>query len=399
MTYSALWFSQMQFFSSLSFMAVFFALSLALSWLLFYFRLRALGERHLLWLPVYRFWTRIFALTFFLSFASSMPVLLQFGSLWPQLLPKIQAVSSPLLAITILSALVFKAAFLGLMLYGQRQITEWLHAVIVFFVALGHSFVAFFLLVLVSWMHTPTGTEWVDGKYVVQSWSAVFSNPSLIWYVALFFSASFVLVALLLMAVLALQAIRRPLGEGQRRVFALAVYVGSVAWLLLLVAFLGNGQMTENYQPAKAAAAMGQDLIVGMSPPIALVYWALRGAIFSGLLVCFVLLQGWRVGMKRHYDPSALSLLSRRIFVLAGFLGPILLISGMAYQLFGSLPFVVDQTITLSEVYAPTSFLFSVLSFFTYSIVYVVFVFGFMALVRQVARYGVVSVARRRGKA
>lgn len=399
MTYSALWFSQMQFFGSLSFMAVFFALSLALSWLLFYFRLRALGEQHLLWLPVYRFWVRIFALSFLLSFASSMPVLLQLGSLWPQLLPKTQAVSSPLLAATILSALVFKAAFLGLMLYGQRQIAEQLHAAIIFFVALGNSLVAFFLLVFVSWMHTPRGTEWVEGQYVVQSWTALFSNPSVMWYVALFFSASFVLVALLMMAVLALQSIRRPLGEAERRVFALAVYVGSVAWLLLLVAFLGNGHMVENHQPAKAAAAMGVGLVAGMSPPLALVYWSLRTAMFSGLLVLLVLLQGWRVGLWRHADPSALSLLSRRLFVLAGFIGPVLLVNGMAYQLFGSLPFVVSQTITLNEVYASTTVLVSAFSFFSYSIIYTVFVFGFIALVRQVTRYGVVSVARRRGKA
>lgn len=399
MTYSALLFSQMQFFGSLSFMAVFFALSLALSWLLFYFRLRALGEQHLLWLPVYRFWVRIFALCFLLSFASSLPVLLQLGSLWPLLLPKIQAVSSPLLAVSILSALVFKAAFLGLMLYGQRQIAEYLHAAIILLVALGNSAVAFFLLVLLSWMHTPSGVEWIDGLYVVQSWGALFANPSLIWYVALFFSASFVLVALLLMAVLALQALRRPLGEGERRVFALATYVGSVAWLLLLIAFVGNGYMVEHHQPAKAAAAVGIDLVAGMSPPSTLVYWSLRLAMLSGVVALLVFLQGWRVGFMRHYDPSALSLFNRKLFVLAGFLGPVLLISGMAYQLAGSLPFVVGQTITFSEVYAATTLSFSIFSFFAYSVVYTVFVFGFIALVRQVARYGVVSVARHRGRA
>src|SRR5690554_2020261 len=106
MTYSALWFSQLQFFGSLGFMAVFFAISLGLSWVLFFLRLRAMGERHLLWLPVYRFWVRVFALAFLVSFASSMPVLIQLGSLWSGLLPKIQAISSPVLAVTLLGALV-----------------------------------------------------------------------------------------------------------------------------------------------------------------------------------------------------------------------------------------------------------------------------------------------------
>lgn len=399
MTYSALWFSQIQFFGSLSFMAVFFALSLALSWLLFYLRIRALGEQHLLWLPVYRFWVRIFALAFILSFASSMPVLLQLGSLWPQLLPKIQAVSSPLLAASLLSALVFKAAFLGFMLFGQRQLAEWLHASVIFVVALGNTFVAFCLLALVSWMHTPAGTTWVDGSYVVHSWSALFTNPSLVWYGALFLSVSFVLVALLITATLALQSVRRPLGEGERRMFELAVYVGSVAWLSLLVAFVGDGNMVAQHQPAKASAALGVDLVPGMSPPVILVFWSLRLAMLSGFFVLLVLLQGWRVGLLRHYDPSALSWFSRRFLICSGFIGPVLLVSGMSYHFFGQLPFVVSQTVTINEVYAQPELLHSVLSFFAYSLVYGALALGFISLVRHVARYGVVSVARRRGRA
>lgn len=446
MTYSALLFSQMQFFGSLSFMAVFFAMSLGLSWILFYLRLRAMGEQHLLWLPVYRFWVRIFALTFLLSFASSMPVLIQLGSLWPTLIPKIQAVSSPVLAVTLLGALVFKAGFLGLMLFAQRQLAEWLHAVIVLFVALGNSCVAFCLLLLLSWMHTPTGVEWQDGAYYVTSWTAILSNPSWLWYSLLFLMASFLIVALLMMAILALQSIRRPLGEGERRLFKMAVYVGSAAWVVLLVAFIGNGFMVATHQPIKAAAAMaywhsdstpswlwfawpstfeqlnhvalgitnsgkvwlgrdsegmllGLDQVVGMSPPVFFVFWTLRIAMLCGVLSLITLVQGWRLGVLRHYDPSALSLSSRRILVLAGGLGPVLLISGMAYQLFGSLPFVVNQTVTLNEIYAQHSLEQSIFSFFAYSMVYMMIVGGFIALVRYVARYGVVSVARHRGRA
>lgn len=446
MTYSALWFSQLQFFISLSVMAVFFAFSLSLSWVLFYLRIRAIGEQHLLWLPVYRFWIRIFTLTFLLSFASSMPVLIQLGSLWPQLLPKIQTISSPLLAIALLGALLFKAGFLGLMLFGQRQLAEWLHALTIFLVALGNSLVAFCLLSLLSWMHHPTGAQWNEGSYVVTNWLALIANPTMLWYSTLFIAASFVLLALLMMAILALQSIRRPLGEGERRVFKLAVYLGSVAWVLLLIAFIGNGLMVATYQPVKAAAAMaywqtgstpnwlwsawpsttemlnhfalgihnsgriwlgtdadglllGLDQVSGMSPPVAFVFWSLRIAMFSGLLILLVFLQGWRVGVLRHYDPSALSLTSRRLLLLAGFLGPLLMMSGLAYQLFGLLPFVVNQTITINEIYSHPPVEQSVLSFFAYVFVYTLFIFGFFTLVRYTARYGVVAVARRRGHA
>lgn len=446
MTYSALWFSQFQFFISLSVMTTFFAISLGLSWVLFYLRLRAMGEQHLLWLPMYRFWVRIFALAYIISFASSMPVLLQLGSLWPQLLPKMYAVSSPILAVTLLGVLLFKAGFLGLMLYAQRQLAEILHALTILLVAIGNTFVGLCVLVLVSWMHTPTGVKWENGSYTVISWAKLLMNPSLLWYGLLMLTASFVVVALLMMAVLSLQSLRRPLGEGERRVFKLAVYIGGVAWVGLALAAWGNGIMVAQYQPVKAAAAMafwhsgaspewlwfawpqsqqlsnsfslgipnsgmmwlghdpdglwfGLDQVAGMSPPVLLVFWSMRIALYSGALILIVLFLGWRLGSVRHYDPSALAPWQRRCLVAAGFLGPLLLISGMAYQLFGMMPFVVNQTITLTEVFAQHQAGQSALDLIAYLITYTLITLGFLVLVRYAARYGVVSVARHRGRA
>ena len=397
MTYSALWFSQMQFFGSLSFMAIFFALSLALSWLLFYFRLRTLGQHYLVWLPVYRFWARLFALAYFLSLAAALPVLLQLGSLWPGLLVKIQAVSSPLLAAAILTALAVKAAFIGFMLYAKRRLRQWLHTAVVFLVALGQSTVLVLLLTLVSWMHTPSGTQWVDGHYVLTSWAQVFLNPSMLWYVLLFMSASFVLVALFMLAVLAWQSTQRALLEAERRVFALMFYVGSAAWLVLLFAFIGNGSMVESHQEAKAAAAMGQVLVAGMSPPVMLVYSSLRLAMLSGLAIGGMWLLAWRVGITQEFQLRTASLLQQRLFIAAGLLGPILLISGMAYQLFGAMPFVVAHTITISEVQAPAAELWSsVLTAFAYGVLYLALCMGFLSLVRYTARSGVITIANQR---
>lgn len=446
MSYSALWFSQLQFFGSVSFMAVCLAMSLGLSWLLVYIRVRALGEQHLLWLPVYRFWVRIFALAFILSFASSMPVLIQLGSLWPRLLPKIHAVSGPILAMTLFGALVFKACFLGLMLYAQRQLSEWLHALVVCGVAVGNTFVALCLMVLVSWVYTPTGAQWIDGGYQVQHWTEVIFNPSFGWYSAQFFSASFLMVAGAVMAILSMQSLRRPLGEGERRVFKTAVFLGSSAWLVLAGVIVAAATALADLQPMKAAAAMGYwgagsvprwlwaawpstidltnyyelgwnsnlswwlahdaegqpiglDKMAGMTPPVSIVFWAVRLGLLTGLLMLFVLLKAWRTGLKRHYDPSALSPRARHIFVMTGFLGPLILLSGLTYHYFGAFPYVVGQTITFAEIAAVRSHNESVVSLVAYGVVHSLLIIGFVSLVRYVARYGVISVARRRGRA
>src|SRR5690606_9242773 len=145
MTHSTLWLSQIQFFSSLGFMLLFLALELGLAWILLYFKLRSLGSDHAAWVAAYRFWVRVFALAFILSFAASLPVLIQFGSLWPSLMDKMGNVAGPLLAAGILSAFVFKSCFLGAMLFGQRHMSDKVHALIVFMVALGVTVSSFWL--------------------------------------------------------------------------------------------------------------------------------------------------------------------------------------------------------------------------------------------------------------
>src|SRR5690606_2881186 len=72
MTYSTLWLSQIQFFASLGFMLMFLVIELGLAWVLLYFKLRAFGRDHAAWTAAYRFWVRVFALAFVLSFAACM---------------------------------------------------------------------------------------------------------------------------------------------------------------------------------------------------------------------------------------------------------------------------------------------------------------------------------------
>src|SRR5690554_5119322 len=108
MTHLALWFSQAQFFMSLSFMLLFLLLEIGLAWALVFLRLRALGGAQR-WVQAYRFWVRIFALAFIVAFASAVPVMIQFGSLWPALMERIGNVAGPLLAGAVLTIFLFKS--------------------------------------------------------------------------------------------------------------------------------------------------------------------------------------------------------------------------------------------------------------------------------------------------
>ena len=421
-------------------------MQLGLSWLLLLYRIRAMSGPHSVWVSAYRFWVRVFALAFILSFASSLPVLIQLGSTWPDLIAKIGEVSGPILTVGMLSVFVFKSCFLGAMLFGYRSMPSWLHTLVVLLVAVGNTFTAMCFVALVSWMHVPHGAELVDGAYVVQSWSAVLLNPAFGWYLAQFLLLSMVVASCFVAGVTAAKALRRPSDESERRVFRLALWVLIVSLLLLGGAVIGNGLMVAQYQPIKAAAAagywisgevsrfvwfavpfsadlrnlfeiswsqagamwlsrdvdgqlIGLDQAAGMLPPVFLTFFAFRLAVILGIVILIsASLSLWKVSTQ-HYDAAALSLRWRHYLAFQSCAGWLLLVAGLAFQLFGSLPYVVQGTVTISEVFANHSVNQVIAGIIAYSIVYTFCLAGFFMLVRYVARYGVVPVARRRGRA
>ena len=258
MDISTLSLARAQFVASLSFLALFLAVSLALVWVLLFFKIRARWSGRGGWTAAYRFWVRIFALAFVLTLAASVPVLIQIGSLWAGLMDKIGNVAGPLLGYGILSVFILKSCFLGVMLFGQRRVSDGAHTLAVLMVALGQLVAVFWVLALQSWMQTPDGAVLVDGRYQVYDWVAVVLNPSVGWRMAMVIVGSALAASFL--------------DDGRDRAAGAAAPAGRLAsatrsrprWSFAVVAaFLqvpvatGAGQLVAKLQPAKAAAAAG----------------------------------------------------------------------------------------------------------------------------------------------
>lgn len=427
-------------------MLLFLAIELGLAWVLLYFKLRALGRDPAAWTAAYRFWVRVFALAFILSFAACLPVLIQFGSLWPELMEKIGNVAGPLLAAGVLSAYVFKSCFLGAMLFGQRHLSDRTHTLVVFMVAVGVAASIFWLLVLLSWMHAPAGVQFVGDQYTVVDWLDILFNPALPWYAALFGLAAILTTAFLMIGVVAAQSLRRPVDESGRLVFKTALWLATVSIVLQGLAAAGAGHMTARYQPAKAAATAGYwmsgqpaDLVLfawpdahshtnrlawlwrdggdtwigrdeagalrgldqfsGMGPPVAATFWAFRLTLLVGLLMLLAAwLTLWRARRVR-YDPGELSRWGRRLLAGMTFSGWLMLLAGLAHVLLGAYPYAVNGTITVSEVAVSASWQTLLGGYFAHLVVYIALLVSFLHMLRHIVRYGVVPVARRRGRA
>lgn len=446
MTQSALYLSLTQFFMSLGFLLVFLAAELGLAWVLLYFRIRARSVTSLSWMLAYRFWVRVFALALILSFASSIPLLFQLGTLWPQLMAKIGEVAGPLVAAAVLSAFVFKSCFLGAMLYGQRKFSDAVHTLMVCMVALGTTLTAFWIIALIAWAQTPQGAILTNGRYQVQSWASILSSPSLPYLFALFFVGGLLIAAALMLGVTVLRTMARPSDEGDRCVYATSLWLMLASILVQGVLALGLAQQILPMQPARAAAIApqwhssseatvtvlawpdsatqsnrwawmwrsvqpdwlsrdadgqyrGLDHFSGMTPPIGPTYLALRTVVLTGgVLLLLALLAVWR-GRRQHYEPDALSGAWRGILRLAFGLACVVQLAGLAHLLWGALPYAVYGTVTLREV--GTTEEAGKLAGMTvaYGLVYAMLLFGFWRLLGHITRYGVVPVARRRGRA
>ncbi|MDZ4103585.1 MAG: cytochrome ubiquinol oxidase subunit I, partial [Hydrogenophaga sp.] len=167
-----------QFAANITFHILFPSITIALGWLLMFFRWRWRRTQEGAWLAAYRFWTKVFALTFALGVVSGVTMSFQFGTNWPGFMERAGNVAGPLLGYEVLTAFFLEASFLGIMLFGRGRVSERVHLAATALVALGTTLSAFWILSLNSWLQTPAGFEIVNGQFIPTDWWAVVFNPS-----------------------------------------------------------------------------------------------------------------------------------------------------------------------------------------------------------------------------
>jgi cytochrome d ubiquinol oxidase subunit I len=260
----ALLLARLQFAANITFHILFPTISIGMGWALLFFRVRWLKTRHGSdrgaaqgWLDAYRFWTKVFALTFALGVVSGITMSFQFGTNWPGFMQKVGNIAGPLLGYEVLTAFFLEAGFLGVMLFGHGKVSERVHLMATAFVAFGTTLSAFWILALNSWMQTPAGHEIVDGVYHVKSWVEVIFNPSFPYRFTHMVLASGLTCAFLLAGLSAWQLLR---GVGQRsapRVLRVGLTLAALLIPVQIVVGDMHGLNTLQHQPAKIAAVEG----------------------------------------------------------------------------------------------------------------------------------------------
>src|SRR3954469_3039214 len=141
-----------QFGLNIAFHILFPTLTIALGWILLYFRVRYARSGDAAWLTTYRLWAKVFALSFAMGAVSGITMSFQFGTNWPGYMLAVGNVAGPLLAYEVLVAFFLEATFLGVMLFGMNRVPSWVHITATALVAIGTTMSAFWIIALNSWM-------------------------------------------------------------------------------------------------------------------------------------------------------------------------------------------------------------------------------------------------------
>jgi len=249
--------SRIQFAANISFHILFPTITIALGWVLLYFRLRFARSGEARWMDAYRFWVKVFALSFALGVVSGITMSFQFGTNWPGFMEAVGNVAGPLLAYEVLTAFFLEAVFLGIMLFGMRRVPGWLHILSTFLVAFGTTMSAFWIIVLNSWMHTPAGFELRDGVVHATDWWAIVFNPSMPYRLTHMLLASGLTVAFLIAGISAFRWLIGDRSEGNGTTLRFGIALGALLIPAQILAGDLHGLNTLEHQPQKVAAMEG----------------------------------------------------------------------------------------------------------------------------------------------
>ena len=250
----ALLLSRLQFAANISFHILFPTITIALGWVLLFFKLRYNATGDGAWMRAYFFWVKVFALSFALGVVSGVTMTFQFGTNWPGFMERVGNIAGPLLAYEVLTAFFLEAVFLGIMLFGFRRVSNTVHTLATVLVAFGTTLSAFWILALNSWMQTPAGFEIRNGVAFATDWWAVIFNPSFPYRLVHMLLASGLTVSFLIAGLSALRYLSGDRSESMLKALRTGVFAGAA--LIPVQIFVGDlhGLNTLEHQPQKIAA-------------------------------------------------------------------------------------------------------------------------------------------------
>jgi cytochrome d ubiquinol oxidase subunit I len=254
---TALDLARFQFAFTMSFHILFPAITIGLASYLAVLELCWLKTQRQVFVDLYQFWLRIFAVTFGMGVVSGIVMAYQFGTNWSFFSEYAGSITGPLLAYEVLTAFFLEAGFLGVMLFGWTKVGPGLHFFATCMVALGTLISATWILGSNSWMQTPQGYAIVNGRMVPDDWGAIIFNPSFPYRLVHMAIAAYLATALFVGGSAAWHLLRGNSKPAVRTMLSMAMWMMTIVAPIQAMVGDAHGLNTLKHQPAKIAALEG----------------------------------------------------------------------------------------------------------------------------------------------
>jgi cytochrome d ubiquinol oxidase subunit I len=275
----AIFLARLQFAFTVSFHFIFPSFSIGLASYLAVLEGLWLWTGRQVYLDLFKYWLKIFALAFGMGVVSGIVMSYQFGTNWSVFSDKAGPIVGPLMAYEVLTAFFLEAGFLGVMLFGMNRVGRGLHFAATLAVAVGTFFSAFWILSANSWMQTPAGYAInAGGQFVPADWWAIVFNPSFPYRLVHTVFGAYLTTALVVGAVGAWHLLRAKPAEkggnqGARVMFSMAMGMITVVAPLQILAGDQHGLNTLEHQPVKVMAMEGHFESHPHGAPLVLFGW------------------------------------------------------------------------------------------------------------------------------
>ena len=257
--FDALLLARIQFAFTVSFHFIFPAFSIGLASYLAVLEGLWLKTGKQLYLDLFKYWLKIFAIAFAMGVVSGIVMSYQFGTNWSVFSDIAGPVIGPLMAYEVLTAFFLEAGFLGVMLFGMNKVGRKLHFAATLMVAVGTFISAFWILSVNSWMQTPVGYEiGANGQYLPgESWLDIIFNPSFPYRLVHTVIAAYLTTAFVVGGVGAWHLLRDRTNAHARKMFSMAMWMAAIVAPIQIFAGDLHGLNTLEHQPQKVMAMEG----------------------------------------------------------------------------------------------------------------------------------------------
>ena len=215
-----------------------------------------------------RFWSKLYVLNFGIGVASGIPMEFQFGTNWAPFSEAVGDFFGSILGFEASMAFMLEAGFLGIMLFGWKRVPPVMHYVATIMVAFGANLSIFWILSANSWLQTPAGGIFVDGKFVVNDYFQAIFNPFMRNSILHMFFATLETSLFMIGGISAWYILNKRHPKFFTLSFKLVLAVAiAVTPVQLYIGHL-SGEQVYHYQPTKLAAmeAQWETIPAGKSP-------------------------------------------------------------------------------------------------------------------------------------